>query len=94
VDGPRGLGVDVAADGGDEFVIARADGLCTHIVHNSTNNDNAVAVAGTVLEHIHRAQKDHADRGINERVRVKIDSYRRRMGSHFPTERVGQREPP
>ena len=68
------LGVDVAADGGDEFVVARADGLCSHIVHNSTNNDNAVAVAGIVLDHIHRAQKDHADRGVRERVRVKVDS--------------------
>jgi hypothetical protein len=68
------LGVDVAADGGDEFVIARADGLCTHIVHTSTNNDNAVAVAGTVLEHIHRAQTSHAERGIAEKVRVKIDA--------------------
>jgi hypothetical protein len=33
-----------------------------------------VAVAGIVLDHIHRAQKDHADRGVRERVRVKVDS--------------------
>lgn len=68
------IGVDVAADGGDEFVIAQADGLCAHIVHASSNNDNAVAVAGTVLNIIHKAQEEHARRGINERIRVKIDS--------------------
>jgi hypothetical protein len=68
------LGVDVAADGGDEFVIAQADGMCAHIVHASSHNDNAVAVAGTVLNVIHKAQEAHATRGITERIRVKIDS--------------------
>lgn len=73
-EGPIRLGVDVAADGGDEFVIAQADGLCAHIVHTSSHNDSAVAVAGTVLNVIHKAQEEHARRGIDERVRVKIDS--------------------
>ena len=67
-------GFDVAADGGDEFVIARVDGMCAHIVHTSSHNDNAVAVAGTILNVIHKAQEDHARQGITERVRVKIDS--------------------
>ena len=73
-EGPVRIGVDVAADGGDEFVIARVDGTCGHIVHASSNNDNAVEVAGTVLNIIHRAQEDHARQNIHERVRVKIDS--------------------
>ena len=68
------IGVDVAADGGDEFVIARIDGMCAHIVHTSSHNDNAVAVAGTILNVIHQAQEDHARQGITERIRVKIDS--------------------
>ena len=68
------LGVDVAADGGDEFAIARADGMHAAIVHTSTHNDNAVSVAGIVLEAIHAAQEAHDARGIRERVRVKIDS--------------------
>lgn len=68
------LGVDVAADGGDEFVIARADGMHARIIHTSTHNDNAVEVAGIVLEAILAAQEDHEARGIGERVRVKIDS--------------------
>lgn len=68
------LGVDVAADGGDEFVIARADGMLGSIVHASSHNDNAVTVAGVVLEHIHRAQADQVARGISDPVRVKVDS--------------------
>jgi len=74
LEGAVRLGVDVAADGGDEFVIARADGMHTRIVHTSTHNDNAVEVAGIVLDQIGRAQDTHAERGIGERVRVKVDS--------------------
>jgi len=72
--GPIRLGVDVAADGGDEFVIARAEGMCTRLVHTSSHNDNAVTVAGLVLTEIHKAQEYHALHNINQRVRVKIDS--------------------
>jgi len=68
------LGVDVAADGGDEFVIARCDGMHARIIHTSTHNDNAVEVAGIVLDAILKAQDTHTERGITERVRVKIDS--------------------
>jgi hypothetical protein len=68
------LGVDVAADGGDEFVIGRMDGFTGSIIHASSHNDNAVTVAGVVLEHILAAQKAHETRGITQAVRVKIDA--------------------
>ena len=52
------LGVDIASDGGDEFVIARIDGYHARIVHTSSGdaNANAVTVAQTVLRHIHDAE--------------------------------------
>lgn len=68
------LGVDVAADGGDEFVIAAIDGMTGHILHASRGNTSPVEVAGRVLEAIHEAQALHADREIKEPVRVKIDA--------------------
>lgn len=68
------LGVDVAADGGDEFVIARSDGMHARVIHTSTHNDNAVEVAGTVLDTILKAQEDHETRGIGDRVIVKVDA--------------------
>ena len=68
------LGVDVAADGGDEFVIAEVDGMNGRIVHASKQNHSPVEVAGRVLEAIHAAQKKHDQRGIFEPVRVKIDA--------------------
>lgn len=76
---PRGeirLGVDIAADGGDEFVIARADGGTVDIVHRSSGstNANAVDVASIVLEQIHAAEAVHAERDITDPVRVKLDT--------------------
>jgi hypothetical protein len=68
------LGVDVAADGGDEFVIAEIDGMTGRVVHTSTHNTSAVAVSGIVLQEIRRAEKIHESRGINTPVRVKIDA--------------------
>lgn len=68
------LGVDVAADGGDEFVIAQVDGWTGRIVHTSTQNHSPVEVAGRVLEEIRKAEALHGERGIRERVRVKIDA--------------------
>ena len=52
------LGVDIASDGGDEFVIARIDGYQARIVHTSSGdaNSNAVTVAQTILKHIHDAE--------------------------------------
>ena len=70
------LGVDIASDGGDEFVIAKADGFSVKIVHRSSGsaNANAVDVAGVILRFIQSAQDEHVSRGINRRVRVKIDT--------------------
>lgn len=54
------LGVDIAADGGDEFVIARADGYTVKIIHASSGKDNAsiLQVATTILQHIQQAEAD------------------------------------
>lgn len=78
-DGDNGrirLGVDIASDGGDEFVIATADGPRGKITHNSmgAENENAVVVAGVVKDHILEAETEHERRGITDAVRVKIDS--------------------
>ena len=70
------LGVDVAADGGDEFAIAVADGFEVSLRHTTSGNANASAVdvAGVVLQHILDAEAKHRERQIQEPVRVKIDS--------------------
>ena len=70
------LGVDIASDGGDEFVIAQADGYKVSIVHRSSGsaNANAVDVAAVVLDHISKAQEIHDAREKRERIRVKIDT--------------------
>lgn len=70
------LGVDIAADGGDEFVVARADGFRVTIRHKSAGsaNQNAVDVAGVVLQHIHQAEQDRLERRIVAPVRVKLDT--------------------
>lgn len=72
--GPVRIGVDVAADGGDEFVIAQIHGMTARIVHTSRGNRSPVEVAGRVLEAIERAQRIHTEQGIREPVRVKIDA--------------------
>lgn len=73
---PIKLGVDIAADGGDEFVIAKADGWKVTIEYAKAGQDNAssVVVAGVIKDHILAAEKIHAERGITTPVRVKIDS--------------------
>lgn len=70
------LGVDVAADGGDEFVIAWADGYVGTVRHRSSGKTNAnpVDVAGMVLEQIRLAEQVHRERQIKEPVMVKVDS--------------------
>ena len=74
--GPIQLGVDIAADGGDEFVIAWADGMSCTVRHKSSGkaNANAVDVAGVILTQILAAEKVHKERQISDPVRVKIDS--------------------
>ena len=58
------LGIDIASDGGDEFVIARADGYTVKIVHASSgaDNANAVQVANVCLRHIQQAEQDIQNR--------------------------------
>lgn len=70
------LGVDVAADGGDEFVVAWADGYQGTVRHRSSGsaNSNPVDVAGMVLEQIRAAEQVHRERQIKEPVVVKVDS--------------------
>jgi hypothetical protein len=70
------LGVDIAADGGDEFVVAWADGMRCSIRHKSSGkaNANAVDVAGVILTQILEAERVHKSRQIDDQVRVKIDS--------------------
>jgi hypothetical protein len=70
------LGVDIAADGGDEFVIAWADGWKVSVRHRSSGQDNAnpVTVAGVILSSIRDAEEEHHRRGISAPVRVKVDS--------------------
>lgn len=69
------LGVDVAADGGDELAIARAVGdlLTLEKVSVGADNDNAVHVAGIVLDEIRRAEALRVALGTRDRVQVKID---------------------
>lgn len=73
---PIRLGVDVAADGGDELVIARLEGDVARIrlVQSGVANTNATDVAGKVLEEIKTAEALAAAIGSADRVRVKIDA--------------------
>jgi hypothetical protein len=70
------LGIDIASDGGDEFVIAKADGFTTTITHRSSGkaNENAVDVAEVCLRHIREAENLHIEREIQDQVKVKIDT--------------------
>lgn len=69
------LGVDVAADGGDELVIARAVGTLA-TVEEATSGPaltNSVDVAGIILRHILKAERLREALGTVAPVRVKID---------------------
>lgn len=69
------IGVDVAADGGDEFVIAVRDGWTGKIVHRSSgsDNNNTILLGQTVLKWILACQQVHTKRENKARIRVKID---------------------
>lgn len=69
------LGVDVAADGGDELVIARMVGDLITIRHTSAGpaNTNSVDVAGVVLAEIRRAEALARALRSPAAVRVKLD---------------------
>lgn len=70
------LGVDVAADGGDEFVIARAVGDLVTVQHATSGlaNVHPMDVAGVVLAEIRRAEQLRGALGSKTPVRVKIDA--------------------
>lgn len=69
------LGVDVAADGGDELAVARSVGNLVDLVHTSAGqvNENSVDVAGVVLQHIRQAERVRTALGTAAKVRVKVD---------------------
>lgn len=69
------LGVDVAADGGDEFTIYRIVGDAIEHRHNSSGaaNDNQVKVAKKILEEVHAAERLAQALGATAKVHVKID---------------------
>ncbi|MFJ4342617.1 hypothetical protein [Streptomyces sp. NPDC088915] len=69
------LGVDVAADGGDEFTIYRIVGDVVEARHYSSGaaNDNQVTVAKRILEEIHAAERLAQALGSPHQVRVKVD---------------------
>ncbi|MCG8971804.1 hypothetical protein [Streptomyces sp. CL12-4] len=69
------LGVDVAADGGDEFVISRivGDVIETRYHSSGTINDDQVLLAEKVLEEIKAAQLLADAIGSPHAVRVKVD---------------------
>ncbi|MER5322389.1 hypothetical protein [Streptosporangium roseum] len=69
------LGVDVAADGGDELVVGRVVGDLLTVQHTSSGPENAdsTQVAGIVLTHIHQAEALRRRLGTAARVRVKVD---------------------
>jgi hypothetical protein len=69
------LGVDVASDGGDEFVVARQVGDLGTIEHYSAGatNADAINVAGKVLVQIRRAEALRAAIGSEAQIRVKVD---------------------
>lgn len=69
------LGVDVAADGGDEFVITRREGDIVRIryVAAGAGLDNSVTVAGLVLDEIRVAEALAVELGTERAVHVKVD---------------------
>lgn len=69
------LGVDIASDGGDEFVIARAEGYTVRIVDHARGAtlSNAYDVAARILTAIEAAQAKARELGSVRKVRVKID---------------------
>ena len=70
------LAVDVAADGGDEQVIARDEGGIGRIrfVESGAGNENSTDVAGKILHEIHAAEALAVALGSEHQVHVKIDS--------------------
>ncbi|MGW1275541.1 hypothetical protein ACWD4V_01100 [Streptomyces tsukubensis] len=86
------LGVDIAADGGDEFTIYRSVGDAVEFRHASAGaaNDNQVTVAEVVLEEIHAAQRLADALGSAHPVRVKVDQNGIGFGATSMLERWAQ----
>lgn len=74
-DGLIRLGIDVAADGGDEFVIAQRRGWHGSILHTQSGaaNEDAELVAGAAKRFILEADQYHKDHEYTEPVIVNID---------------------
>jgi hypothetical protein len=70
------LGVDVAADGGDECVVARCVGDLVTVEHVSSNavNIHGMDVAGMILMHIRKADALRKALGTHAPVQVKVDA--------------------
>lgn len=70
------LGVDVAAGGGDELAIARAEGDIGRLVHHESGIElaNSHYAAGKVLEQIRVAEDLRVRLGTEAKVRVKVDA--------------------
>lgn len=69
------LGVDVAADGGDELAIARLTGFEVRLTHHSSGAHlhNEVDVSGIIWKEIEAAVVIRGDIGSTDPVRVKVD---------------------
>jgi hypothetical protein len=70
------LGADIAAEGGDEFVIARTVGYAASVVYRSSGAANAdpVNLAGKITEHTREACELRDRLGDDRPVHVKIDA--------------------
>ena len=86
------LGVDVAADGGDEFVIARAVGDMVEIRHTSSGAANAdsVHVSEVILEEILQAERLAAAIGSTAVIHVKVDTIGVGWGVYGTLKRMGE----
>jgi hypothetical protein len=69
------LGVDVAADGGDELAISRQVGDLGTIEETTSGEvlASSMDVAGIVLRHIQKAMRLRAALGTQAKIRVKVD---------------------
>jgi len=89
------LGIDVAADGGDELAIYRAvgDTISQRHVSSGSVNSNSVSVAEKCLEHIQAAERLAKKLGSRSQVRVKVDTIGVGWGVYGILKRWGQRGP-
>jgi hypothetical protein len=86
------LGIDVAADGGDEVTVYRLVGDALEFRHASAGavNINQVDVAERLLEHVKAAERLAQALGSKAPVRVKIDRNGIGHGVHSMLQRWGE----